>query len=137
MMPLTQAARGELLEPCIGLARGNLAEVDEHDRVPLVRLVHGAVDGDVIKCGPAEDAAYTGNAGDPRAFGVARVRDEHDAVGVRVRALPLLVGIPAETAGGPAAQDSRASEGAYGTSGGTRAAHPPTGSRRMPRWALP
>ena len=35
----------ELLEPCVGIARSDLAEVDEHDRVSLVQFAHRAVDG--------------------------------------------------------------------------------------------
>ena len=44
-----------MLEPCVGPACGDLAEVDEHDRVSLVQLAHRAVDGVVVQQGPAEE----------------------------------------------------------------------------------
>ena len=64
----------------------------------LVQLAHRAGDGVVVECGPAEEPPGSAEAGDPRAFGVAVVGDDHDAVGVRERALSLQVGIAGEAA---------------------------------------
>jgi len=89
----------KFLEPRVPLACGDLAEVDEEDRVSLVQLAHRAVDGVVVECGPAQQSPGSVKAGDARAFGVALVGDDHDAVGVRKRALSLLVGIAGEAAG--------------------------------------
>ena len=55
-MPLTHAARAGCSSGASTSLWGNLAEVDEHDRVFRLHLVHGAVDGDGIKRGLPEDA---------------------------------------------------------------------------------
>jgi hypothetical protein len=61
----------EVLEPRVRFACADLAEVDEEDRLSLVQLAHGAVDGVVVGCGPAQEPPGAAKAGDPPAFGVA------------------------------------------------------------------
>jgi hypothetical protein len=56
-------------------------------------------------------AGFRGGRG-PGAFGVALVGDDHDAVGVRERALSLLVGIAGEAAGALATLEHSAAVGA-------------------------
>jgi hypothetical protein len=102
----------EFLEPRVDLVCGDLAEVDEEDRVSLVQLAHGAVDGVVVECGAAQEPPGSAEAGGPGAFGVALVGDDHDAVGVRERALSLLVGIAGEAAGALATLEHSAAVGA-------------------------
>jgi hypothetical protein len=72
-----------------------------------------------------------------RQSGVALVGDDHDAVGVRERALSLLVGIAGEAAGALATLEHSAAVGADRGVGRDRSGNPPTGSRRMSRGALP
>jgi hypothetical protein len=67
--------------------------------VSLVQLADRAVDDVVVECGPAQEPPGAAKAGDPRAFGVARLGDDHDAVGVRERAFSLVVRIAGEAAG--------------------------------------
>jgi hypothetical protein len=102
-----QAARASF-EPRVRFACGDLAELDEEDRASLVQLAHRAVDGVVVECGPGQEPPGSAKAGDPCAFGVALVGDDDDAVGVRERALSLLVGIAGEAAGALATLDNSA-----------------------------
>jgi hypothetical protein len=87
-------------------------EVDEEDRVSLVQLGHRAVDGIVVECGPAQEPPGSAKAGNPSAFCVALGGDDRDAVGVRDRALSLLVGIAGEAAGALATLEDSAAVGA-------------------------
>jgi hypothetical protein len=72
----------------------------------------GLVQGAQVERGPAQEPPGSAEAGDPGAFGVALVGDDHDAVGVRERALSLLVGIAGEAAGALATLDRSAAVGA-------------------------
>jgi hypothetical protein len=65
----------EVPEPRVRFACADLAEVDEKDRLSLVQLAHGAVDGVAVQCGPAQEPPGTAKAADPPAFGVALVGD--------------------------------------------------------------
>jgi hypothetical protein len=114
----------EFLEPRVDLARGDLAEVDEKDRVSLVQLAHHAVDGVVVESGSSQEPPGSAKAGDPRAFGVALVGDDHDAVGVGERALSLLVGIAGEAAGALATLEHSAAVSADRGIGRDRAGEP-------------
>jgi hypothetical protein len=114
----------EFLEPRVGFACADLAEVDEEDRASLVQLVHRAVDGVVVDCGAAQEPPGSAKAGDPRAFGVAFVGDDEDAVGVGERALSLLVGVAGEAAGALATLEYSAAVGADGRVGRDRSGEP-------------
>jgi hypothetical protein len=73
---------------------------------------------------PGPGPLGSAKAGDPRAFGVALVGDDHDAVAVRERALSLLVGIAGEAAGALATLEHSAAVGADRGIGRDRSGEP-------------
>jgi hypothetical protein len=116
--------------------------------VSLVQLARRAVDGVVVERGPAQEPPGSAEAGDPRAFGVALVGDDGDAVGVRERALSLVVVIAGEAAGALATLEHSAAVGADRGVGRDRSGEPTDGfaadvawcaaaSRRMSRSGTP
>ena len=114
----------DFLEPRVRFAGGDLAEVEEEDRVCLVQLADCAVDGVVFECGPLQESPGSAEAGDPGVFGVTVVGDDHDAVGVRDGALSLLVGIAGEAAGALATLEHSAAVGADRGVGRDRSGEP-------------
>jgi hypothetical protein len=93
-----------VLEPRVRFACGDIAELDEEDRVSLAQFADGPVDG-IVGCGRAQELPGAAKAGGPRALGAAVVADDQDAVGVREGALSLSIRIAGEAAGALTASD--------------------------------
>ena len=95
-----------LLELRPGVAWGDVRAVDEHDRVPVMEVLYGAVDGVVVERCPPEELADSAVTRDSGARPVVSVCEDHDAFDVGKGALAP-VGIAGEAAGGEAADAGR------------------------------
>src|SRR5215207_9869877 len=116
-----------LFELRLDMAGRDPPESDEHDRVSELQLADGAIPGVVVERRSAKEPPGSREAGDARTFGVAVVADDRDAVGVRERALALLIGIAGEAAGALAAEDRAVAVGSYRGLGSGRAGEPTDG----------
>ena len=91
-----------LLELCPGVAWGDVRAVDEHDRVPVMEVLYGAVDGVVVECCPPEglaDSAVTRDSGARPSSPYVRITMRSTSAKEPSRT----VGIAGEAAGGEAA----------------------------------
>ena len=85
------------------VARRDLRDVDDHERMPGPELVDRAFDGVVVEIGTPQQPPGAPQAGDPGTFAVALVAYDHDAVDVAERALALPIGIAGKAASAVAA----------------------------------
>jgi hypothetical protein len=120
----------------LGLARGDLRDLDQHDRVPDMRILYRPLDGVVIQRGPAEELPDLTVAGDSGVFPGVSVDGDHDALDIGEGALAPSVGIAGEAAGGETAGALAASArdacvAPDGGVGADRSGESPRGSRRM------
>lgn len=114
----------EVFESPVSLARGDLADLGEHDRVTLVELVHRAIDRFIGERGPAQESPGPAETGGSGPFAVVHEADDHYAVGIGERALALPVRIAGEGAGALPTPHRAAAVGSDGGLGPERSGEP-------------
>ena len=92
---------GHFLEPCLGLARGDLRGVDEHDGATQVELADHAVGGVTDERGAPQKPLQAEAIGELRATVAVFEGDDRVGVGVGEGPLSLPVGIAGKASAAP------------------------------------